>query len=223
MEQPERYRIELNGREVSTDAECGWWVDPAIRRVPLDTARLHEGVNELTMTAEMDDNLQLELCYLLGEFSVTMAAPDEPHMTAARPAPVVGDWTRQGLPFYSGGVAWHADIDCSCEDGERVFVEVPEFAGACARVLVNGREAGVIGWRPHEVDVTDLVRGHRAVTLTVEVISHRRNAFGPLHNTEEPMRWTGPAQFVTHHSTWTDDYLLVPCGLLAAPRLSVRK
>jgi hypothetical protein len=223
MEQPGRYDIELNGRPVSTDADCGWWVDPAIRRVPLEVAGLRPGVNELTMSAEMDDDLQLEICYLLGEFSVTMAEPDEPHMAAQRPQPGIGDWTEQGLPFYTGGVAWRATVACDLAEAERVFVEVPEFAGACARVLVNGREAGIIGWRPHEVEVTELIRETDEVELTVEVISHRRNAFGPLHNTEEPMRWTGPGQFVTHDSTWTDDYLLVPCGLMKAPQLSVRK
>jgi hypothetical protein len=222
MEQPACWSMELNGRPVSTDADGGWWVDPAIRRVPLDTAGLRRGENVLTMTAEMDDDLQLELCYLLGEFSVDMAAPDEPHIQADRPEPIFGDWTVQGLPFYGGSVAWRAEVQCECGEDERLFVEVPEFAGACARVLVDGREAGVIGWRPHEVEVTDLVQGKESVDLAVEVISHRRNAFGPLHNTEEPMRWTGPGQFVTHHSTWTDDYLLVPCGLLTAPRLSVR-
>jgi hypothetical protein len=223
MEQPDCYHIQLNGRPLSTDAECGWWVDPAIRRVPLDAGALHEGVNELVMTAAMDDNLQLELCYLLGEFSVEMAAPDEPHMTCARPQPGQGDWTEQGLPFYTDGVIWRRRLSLELADQERVFVEVPEFAGACARVMVDGQQAGIIGWRPHEVEVTELVNGRDEVELAVEVISHRRNAFGPLHNTEEPMQWVGPGQFVTHDSTWSDDYQLVPCGLLESPRLSVRK
>jgi len=60
------------------------------------------------------------------------------------------------------------------------------------------------------------------VELTVEVIAHRRNAFGPLHHVEQWPRWTGPGEYVTVGAQWQDEYNLVPCGCMSAPKLSYR-
>jgi hypothetical protein len=59
--------------------------------------------------------------------------------------------------------------------------------------------------------------------LRIEVISHRRNSHGPLHLNERWPAWHGPGSFVTTGKQWIDGYQLVPCGLLAPPRLIVRR
>ncbi len=221
IENPGYFDITLNGHCITTDAECGWWVDPCLRLLPLDEAALVSGENVLELHGTLDDDCSLEACFLLGDFSVTVDGADvlvEP----ACPAPVIGDWTEQGLPFYSGSVVFRADVQTAV-GAERLFVEVPEFGGACVRVLVDGQEAGVIGWQPHEVEITDLVRGKEGFQLAVEVVAHRRNAFGPLHHAEAHPEWVGPGQFATDGELWQVEYSLVPAGLLAPPRLSVRR
>ncbi|MFO7958843.1 MAG: glycosyl hydrolase [Candidatus Brocadiia bacterium] len=221
LENPEYFEITLNGHIVTTDADCGWWVDPSLRLLPLDEAALVRGENVLELSGTLDRDCSLEACFLLGDFSVRVDGADvlvEP----TAPAPAIGDWTEQGLPFYSGSVVFRADVQASA-GGDRLFVEVPEFAGACVRVLVDGEEAGVVGWEPHEVEITDLASGKEEFQLAVEVVAHRRNAFGPLHHAEARPEWVGPAQFVTDGDLWQDEYSLVPAGLLAPPRLSVRR
>ncbi len=104
-------------------------------------------------------------------------------------------------------------------DDERVFVEVADFRGACVRVLVDGVEADLIAWQPYEVEIADLLAGKTEVELTVEVLSHRRNAFGPLRHVEKWPEWTGPAQFATTGDQWQEEY----CGCLSVPKLSYRK
>ncbi|KPK65735.1 MAG: hypothetical protein AMK73_02150 [Planctomycetes bacterium SM23_32] len=222
IEQPHRLSIGLNGRAVSTDAECGWWVDRSLRLLPLDEGALKVGENELLVAGTMDDETNLEICYLLGDFAVTVDGADA-RITGPLSRAGLGDWREQGLPFYSGSVVHRADVQLKRGQGDRVFVEVPEFRGACARVLVDGREAGVIGWQPHELEVTDLLPREGQARLAVEVVGHRRNAFGPLHHAESHPRWTGPETFVTAGEQWQDDYNLVPVGLMAAPRLSIRR
>jgi len=220
LEEPWRFEVLVNGHPVPREAECGWWVDPAIRLLPLDPAGLVAGENEIVLRGEFDEEANLEAMFLLGEFGVELSGTEATLKRLAEPG--FGDWTQMGLPFYAGSVAYRARIAPSPQEGERVFVEVPEFRGACVRVLVDGAEAGVIGWPPHEVEVTDLVAGKSAAELCVEVISHRRNAFGPLHHVEKWPRWTGPGEYEPPAEQWREDYNLVPCGCLRPPRLSYR-
>ena len=222
VENPTCFEITLNGNPIDTDAECGWWVDLAIRLLPLDEAALVEGENTLLLKGTMDDECQLEICYLLGEFGVEVDGADA-RITGPLAATTLGDWREQGMPFYSGSVVYRTPVSTEPAGGERLFVEVPEFAGACVRVLVDGAEAGIIGWQPHEVEITDLVRKGAGAELAVEVIAHRRNAFGPLHTTEARPLWVGPGQFVTSGDDWQDAYNLLPVGCMAPPRLSVRQ
>jgi len=222
MEDPGRFAIELNGRDIPTDAQCGWWVDPAIRLLPLDVAALRSGKNELLLKGRFDEDANLEAMFILGDFSVEVSG-DRARIVGGTPQVKFGDWTRQGLPFYGGSVVFRKNLRIEPEGGERVFVEVPQFKGACVRVLVGGREAGIIGWEPHELDITEFVGGEAEVELAVEVVSHRRNTFGPLHLVDPKPRWTGSGQFVTTGDEWRDAYHLVACGLLSAPRLSYRR
>ncbi|MCK4374066.1 MAG: hypothetical protein KAX19_02020 [Candidatus Brocadiae bacterium] len=222
IEQAHRLQISLNGNMIPADSECGWWVDPAIRLLPLDEAALTAGENVLLVSGTMDERCNLEICYLLGGFAVAVDGAAA-RITGPLQGVTLGDWREQGLPFYSGSVVFRARIKPAAGDGERIFVEVPKFAGACVRVLVDGREAGVIGWQPHEVEITDLLPGKAEAELAVEVIGNRRNAFGPLHHTQARPPWVGPGEFVTGGDQWQDAYNLSPVGCLAPPRLSVRR
>jgi len=221
MEEPRRFAVRLNGVPVPQESECGWWVDPAIRKLPLDVALLKVGANELVVEGRFDQEADLEAAFILGEFSVRVQGRDCAITGPLGPVGF-GDWTRQGLPFYGGSVVWETEAECRLGKGERLFLEVPSFAGACVRVLVDGLEAGIIGWQPHEVDITELVQGKRRVKLGVEVVSHRRNCFGPLHWKGPMPAWIGPGTFISSGQEWQDEYNLVECGCLSAPRLSYR-
>jgi len=222
IENPRYFDISLNGRPVAQEADCGWWVDRAIRLLPLDEAALMTGENVLLLSGTMDDHCDLETCFLLGEFAVQVDGT-QARITGPLGDVALGDLRDQGLPFYGGSLVFRTRLSVGASAGERVFLEVPQFAGACVRVLVDGREAGVIGWQPHEVEITELLRGKHAVELAVELVAHRRNAFGPLHHVPARPAWVGPWQFRTEGSNWQDEYSLVPVGLLAPPRVSVRR
>ncbi|MBS3762020.1 MAG: hypothetical protein KGZ25_01830 [Planctomycetes bacterium] len=219
LEDPQRFSITLNGQSVSTEAECGWWVDRSIRVIPLDVAEVKEGTNTIELSGTYDDDAGLETMFLLGYFGVSLNGNEAvikglSHLD-------FGDWTQQDLPFYSGAIAYERTVPVQA-DSRKVFVKVPDFSGACARVLVDGEEAGVIGWQPAEVEITEYVQDTREIGLTIEVVSHRRNAFGPLHNVETWPRWTGPSQFITSGDQWSEDYNLVPCGCFSIPQISYR-
>ena len=100
-------------------------------------------------------------------------------------------------------------------------MELPSWQGVLVKVRANGRSVGAIAWPPYELDITEALRDG-VNRLEIQVTGSRRNLLGPLHNVEKYPRWTGPGQFVTTGEAWTDDYVLLPYGLMQDPVLSVR-
>jgi len=222
LERPGTFRAEVNGTSISMDAECGWWCDRSLRTLRIDPSLIRSGANELFLTCDYrEDHPGLEIVYLLGTFGVKVKGADVV-MTRCPETLRTGDWVKQGLPFYAGSVAYRKTIRPKLRKGERLFVTVPEYRGTAARIMVNGTEAGIIAWEPNEVDITDLLDDSPA-DLRIEIISHRRNSHGPLHLTVKWPHWTGPDSFTSTGKMWTDNYQLVPCGLMAEPRLEMRK
>lgn len=221
LERPDTVQITVNGVPVAAEPD-GWWTDRSLRTVPLDPALLRRGKNEIVLTVDYDETHPgLESAFLLGDFGVRVK--DAAVTLTAPPAALkLGDWVPQGLPFFSGSVRYRTAIRCPrMRKKDRLVLRVPLYAGTAVRVLIDGQPAGVIAWEPNEVDITDLFTGPTA-EVEIEVISHRRNSHGPLHLTDPFPQWVGPDAFVTKGDGWSDEYQLVPCGLLAPPELVVR-
>ena len=222
IENPQRFRMALNGVELSPDSDAGWWTDRSLRRIPFDPSILVPGRNTLRLSCDDDETFAgLECVYLLGRFGVRVRGT-EVAMTAPPDTLRIGDWVGQGLPFYSGSVSYCRTIRPALRKSDRLFVATPEYRGVGVRVLVNGHQAGIIAWAPFEVEITDLV-GREGADLRIEVLGHRRNSHGPLHHAEKWPTWTGPGEFVTSGKDWKDGYQLVPCGLMKPPQLIVRR
>lgn len=225
MERPETFCVTLNGNPVALEQSQGWWCDTSLRTAPLDVASLRVGKNRLHMSCQFSEQHSgLESVYVLGNFGVNVKGTS---LAIGRlPASLkVGSWTEQGLPFYSGSIVYQIESDPAWKKGGRVFVRVPQFAGAAVRVLVDGEEQGIIAWEPYECEITNSVKaGGR--TIGIEVLGHRRNSHGPLHHVKKWPDWTGPDEFRTwagDRPRWFEGYQLVPCGLLQSPMIDIRK
>ena len=221
LEEPQRFRITLNGQPVNIDADSGWWVDRSLRRVPLDPAAIKLGTNDLLLALDFDETFSgLEIAYLLGNFGVAIDGTSVA-LTGAPAALNLGDWVPQGLAFYSGSVVYRTRLKRGMAAGQRTFIRIPEFRGAAVRVLIDGKTAGIIAWPPNELDITDLLT--EAHELAIEVLGHRRNSHGPLHHKDLWPTWTGPEQFTTEGENWVENYHLVPCGLIQPPEIVIRQ
>jgi hypothetical protein len=222
VEQPERYRITVNGCAIDTDTQCGWWVDRSLRTLRVDPSIVRVGTNEVVLSCDYDeDHPGFEIIYLLGSFGVKVHGTDV-SLTARPRSLKLGSWVRQGLPFYSGSVGYTTTVTPKLRKGERLFVSVPQYKGVAARVLVDGQQAGMTAWEPNEVEITKFVTGS-PVSLCVEVIGHRRNSHGPLHQKSKDPGWTGPGNYVTRPWDWTEEYHLVATGLMKEPVLVTRR
>jgi hypothetical protein len=132
----------------------------------------------------------------------------------------VGDLTSQGLPFYSGKVTYIFNVEKKPENGEKLFLALDSFAGACVRVNPMGSQPRMIAWQPYEAEITDDLERSNEVRL--QVVLTRRNTFGPLHQLPLHARAYGPGNFITEGKSFSENYMLMPAGLLSAPEICVK-
>ncbi|NLF39216.1 hypothetical protein GX586_07210 [bacterium] len=220
IERPETFDITLNGIPLRADEDEGWWIDTSFRKIRVLPWFFTQGPNELVLTTNYGPASGLEALYLTGEFGFKWNGTT-PVMTAAPASLALGDWVPQGLACYTGAVTYCTEFAPSSAQGERVFVTLPGWQGVLARIRVNGVQCGCLAWAPFEADVTDALTPG-ANKLEIEIVSSRRNLLGPLHLTEKYPVWTGPGQFRSDGEQWTDEYVALPYGLMAAPVLSYR-
>ena len=117
---------------------------------------------------------------------------------------VLGSWAEQGRPCYSGQLcagAYTARAQWKGGEGARAFVRLGKWTGTAARVDVNGKTAGYLGWPPYELDITDqLSEGECECELRVVVFGSLHNLLGPHHN-GKPRGTAWPAMFWEHPET----------------------
>lgn len=222
LEHPERMDIRVNNNYVYPDLDCGWWVDHSLRKILVDSPFLKSGENEIRITTDYKEDDGLETMYLLGNFGVRLHHGINAEIRLLPSKLRVGDWCRQGLPFYSGNVSYRTKIKPVLKRGERLWVKIPEFRGVGVRIFVDGTPACVMGWEPYEKDITDYI-SRPSAELTIQVLGHRRNSHGPLHNTEKHPMWLSPHHFISGGEWWQDSYNLVPCGLMKNPEFLVKR
>jgi len=218
IEHPEHFAIRLNGRQIASEP-AGWWIDPAIRKVPLPKEALVKGDNSLELQMAFSEDKNIEAVYLIGKFGVRIDGAsgvliDLPEKLA------VGDVTTQGLPFYSGTIRYNVPLGSRPAGAEHLFIELPRFEGACAKISSEGHAPRVIAWQPYEAEITQDARDGDAVF--VDVVLTRRNTFGPLHLVPKRSDAYGPGHWITGGKQWSNDYQLWEAGLLAAPKVHVR-
>ena len=114
---------------------------------------------------------------MLGDFAVKAA---ESGFVIAPAMPLeLGSWKGQGHPFLAAGAKYTQSFDVP-EPSGRYRVALPAWYGSVAKVSVNGKPAGHIGYRPWQRDVSRLIRPGRN-TIQVTVIGTLKNTLGPHH------------------------------------------
>ncbi len=223
IEKPEFFKIKINGSKILAKLENGWWVDKSLKTLKFNSSILRAGRNEVLLECNYNENHPgLEIVYILGDFGVKIKGKQ---VILCEPVGFlkIGDWTEQGLPFYSGNIGYTCKIIRDLKENQRIFVNISDYRGAGIRILVDGKGAGVIGWQPNQLDITNYVRGKQEVVLTIEVLGHRRNSHGPLHLSEKWPIWTGPGSFVAEGKDWFEGYQTVPCGLMSRPEIIIKE
>jgi hypothetical protein len=210
LESAERFKISLNGQVVQSTL-AGWYLDRAFDKVALP--ELRPGLNEIVLSCVYTNYMELEDCYLLGDFGVSLGRE-----IIAEPAVLhFGEWPGQGYPHYAGSMIYHGSVEHT--EGKRARVFLGEYRAVDVAVHVNGQLAGHIPWRAaNGLEITRLlVPG--ANRVDIEVVSSPRNMLGPLHRAPEHEPWTDWRSFRRTDQTFTPAYVYWPWGLTGQVRV----
>jgi len=178
VERAEHWKIEINGNEVKP-TEGEWWIDVDFGVVPIGPY-VKKGINTITTSVSpMTVHHETMPIYILGDFTVNPAQIGfeigKPHENPLK----LGSWKDQKMPFYSHGVTYTRSFDIK-EKMTQYVVELDNWNGTVAAIYINNEEAGIIGWPPYRLNVTEKIKeGENKVE--VKVIGSFKNLFGNFY------------------------------------------
>lgn len=188
VEHPEKFTLLLNGCESAFKITDERWVDSCYTVLEIDTSKCKLGKNVIELSAGMNQTLNLEAMYLLGDFGVRLNG-SVATLTELPEYLEIGDLCEQGLPFYSAEVTYC--IDNLPNNAKKLVFD--GFEGAVVKVSGNGKEK-VIYAPPYITEIEELMENGK---LSVTLVLTRKNTFGPLHY--------GP---VKSYSVWPDMFVI---------------
>lgn len=158
-------------------------------------------------------DIELESVYLVGDFgvyseseyrsgernSLTTAGPF--YLDAAPRQLLPGDFTTQGLTFFSGVLTVEQEVHFPEADG-RLFLDLGHPRAALVKVRIDDGEEQTLLWSPFTMDVSAFAdnQSHR---VTVTLYSSNRNLFGPHHHIKQESYSVGPLSF-TGKFSWAE-------------------
>ena len=209
LEDADISRVLFNGKPLSSEQD-GFFADEAIRCFPVGP--VPAGINTVELTKPLTASTCTENLFLLGDFGVRVCGTE----TAVLPAPrtlAYGDWTTQGLPFYSGPLTYRYRL----AEGERLRLRLGLFSAPCVTADLDGKRIANLSLAPSEADLGFLAPGEHILDITV--FPSRINSFGAFHLNDRSVIWFGPKAWRSTGMRWTRTYRLTPSGLLSEPHL----
>ncbi len=205
----DKTEIVLNGVPVAKKAE-GFYIDPAIRRIPRIPVQKGENVLEITMPFSL--HIQPQVLYLLGDYGVAVKGT-KAEIVPPEPVLYVGDASRQGLPFYGGNIVY--TFEAETEDC-MAAVSCSFYRAAALRVSIDGEDAGLICAPPYRSRTVHLAKGKHTVSITA--LGTRENTLAPLHAVKTT-GWYAYWQYRPEENARADGYRPPELGILKRPAL----
>ncbi|MBD0378650.1 glycosyl hydrolase [Paenibacillus sedimenti] len=212
VESAEHYEIRLNGEPV-LNQPAGWFLDRSFDQVLL--SGLKEGRNELILSCNYLNRMEVEDIYLIGDFGVDAGR----RITAEPETLSFGDWCKQGYIHYCGSIIYHFDVQVDNKAASPIVLELGDYSAVTVEVRVNGTTAGHVPWRAaNRLNLTAHVHDG-ANRIDIEVMGSPRNMLGPFHQTAGDTATTSWASFRKEGQDYTPAYQLRPYGLFGQIKL----
>ena len=193
------------GSIIAYNKTAGWFLDRSFETThAFDVCR---GENQIILSCNYRNDMELENIYLLGEFCVH---PDRSLGELPERLPA-GDWTKAGLKHYCGSVSMMMEYYRAEEKGQ-VYLKLPPAEGVCLRLRVNDMEKVLFTEFERDISVGHYLNQGRN-QIEVEVVGSPRNMMGPFHLKEKPYN-THDASFCPEPEAYSLSYLLTPYGIM---------
>ncbi|MBQ4552157.1 MAG: hypothetical protein IJA59_04325 [Clostridia bacterium] len=209
LEDPELTEIWLDGVSVPNTV-CGWYVDKDIKTVALPLLGI--GEHQLEVRVPIGRRTNLECFYLLGDFGVRITGVIKTIVPPVRQLGF-GDVVSQNLPFYTGNINYHFDVDTA----DALTLRVPHYRGGLIQVFCDGKDMGRIAFSPYMMTLSDLTPGKHRITLKLYGV--RQNGFAQLHHTLGLYFYQDPDSWRSKNDLWSYEYQFKPFGILKSPEI----
>lgn len=203
IERVDEFEVFFNGKLVEKIRD-GWILDREFETIKLP--EISRGQNEVRLVCEYKNHMELENIYLVGSFGV-----DEKRRMHILPETLdAGDWGKQGLFHYCGGVTYFMEYDWNGEILP-VMLKMDGIQAVTAAVEVNENRI-ILPWDySREVDISAYLRKGKN-RIAVEINGSPRNMMGPFHVKEKPYN-TNDMSFTPEKEEYQESYLTVPYGI----------
>lgn len=202
-----KYQITLNGEEAGVPLD-EYYMDKAFGVALLP--EIKAGKNKLVLQCILNNSLEMENIYLLGDFCVDVHR----RLLQRKPEPILlGDYTTQGYFHYAGDMQYTFEITLCKKEHKQYFLVIPEIHGVNVEVKVNNDYCGDDPWAGKPpLEITDaLSDGINQLVLTHT--NTPRNLFGPFHDKRGKIPWTDWQVFRTTNEGYDPGYQVISNGL----------
>lgn len=208
IEDAEMINITLNGENV-INTVSGYYVDEAIKKVNLP--KIGIGENILLIDMPFGPTMNVECCYILGDFGVDVAGSVA---SIVRKKDKIGfsSIIYQGMPFYGGGITYKMKINTP---GGKLRIQVSDYLGAIMNVVLDGKFVGKIIFAPYTLEIDNVSQGKHTVEFTL--LAHRGNTFGTMHLNNPSFRWYSSEAWRKLGEEWCYEYHLTDIGIMKSP------
>ena len=174
-ESPELFKVLVNGKVVAPTGRV--YKDKAFMLYDIKEAAA-VGENEVVLeTGRYGVLVNLESIYVVGDFKLEKTDRGWA-LIREKTKPEIGNWAEKGYPYYSGAFDYKTKFTLDRDPEAKVELELGEWWGVALRVLVNGKDAGILGWKPYILDITDFVQAGEN-EIVVKVMNSLQNLLGP--------------------------------------------
>ena len=151
------YKLFINNKEVKGKGVRSK-IDAEIKQINIDEF-LVEGKNFVAVKLIVNRRTDgiLDLLKIVGNFSLKKKN-GQYIITKKNDNLGIGDWTKQGYPFFSGTGVYSTEFDLS-EDylNGKLFLNL-QCGEDVAEVIINNSEPIILAWNPYKIDITHLVK-----------------------------------------------------------------
>jgi len=203
LERPWLWKVLLNGKEIQADT--GWYLDRDIKTFTVGPF-VKDGDNTVSLVANrMRVHAEIEPIYILGNFNLKSKSKGWDISPSTDPG--LGSWKTLGRPMYGNQASYIKKINA--EEGKQYQLELGQWEGTAAEVMVNGEWTADISYPPYRTLLPKLKQGTN--TIEVRVVGSLKNTLGPHHNQPKPgmvspWLWRGVQHYPSGKDYQTYDY-----------------
>jgi hypothetical protein len=188
------YRLFVNGTEINDHGKRSK-LDAEIKEIDIQPY-IRKGTNWVVVQLRVQRRTDgiLDLLKLVGDFALKKINGTY-FIVNRQPVIKVGDWTKQGYPFFSGTGIYKTDVNIPASYlGGKIYLEADCGEDVLA-VTVNGGDSIIRPWHPYRIDLTGIVHAGKN-TIELKVTNTLINI---LEAVKKPSGLSGSPKLVHEH------------------------